>query len=402
MALLKIANRMNGIESSPTLRLNALAQELAKQGKDIVNLTAGETDFPTAEPVKEALIEAVKANFTRYTPTHGIPELRTAVAEWFKKNWGLNYAASQITLTSGVKQGIFNLLFAMINPGDEVLIPAPYWVSYPEMVRMMGGVPIEIPSDPKNGFLIAPADLKAKLTSKTRLLILNFPNNPTGALLPLASLKAIAKSLEGTDVLVAADEIYGGLCFDGAEFTSFAALSADAYQRTITFNGLSKTHAMTGWRVGFAAGPQNIIDTLGVIQGQSSTHIPSFIQKACLRAVSIDPADMKAKSADLQKRRDLALGILRSANGVILEKPQGAFYLFPDVSKFYQSTSPAGKRVTNSDSLSEYLLEEGGVAVVPGRPFGEDRCIRVSFSRDTETLKQGCERIVAALQKLQR
>jgi aspartate aminotransferase len=402
MSFIQIANRMNGIESSPTLRLNALAQELTKQGKDIVNLTAGETDFPTAEPIKDALIAAVKADFTRYTATHGIPELRVAVAEWFKSNWGLSYESNQITLTSGVKQGIFNLLFATINPGDEVLIPAPYWVSYPEMVRMMGGVPIAVPAEPKTGFLLDPQALKTKITSKTRMLILNSPNNPTGALFSRKVLQAIAESLLGTDVMVASDEIYGGLCFDGAEFTPFASLSADAYQRTITFNGLSKSHAMTGWRVGFAAGPKNIIDTLGIIQGQSSTHIPSFIQKACLKALTVDPADMKTKSLDLQNRRDLALGILLSARGIILEKPVGAFYLFPDVSAFYQTTSPAGKRVTNSDSLSEYLLEEGGVAVVPGRPFGEDRCIRISFSRDTETLKRGCERVVAALQKLKR
>lgn len=400
MDLLRIAERMRGIESSPTLRLNALAQELAKQGKDIVNLTAGETDFPTAEPVKEALVQALKENFTRYTATHGIPELRASIAAWYERSWGLKYNKDQVTVTSGAKQGIFNLLFGLISPGDEVLIPQPYWVSYPEMVRMMGGVPIAVPTEPGEGFVLRPEQLLKKISKKTRMVILNSPNNPTGALWPRESLQALAKGLEGTDILVASDEIYGGLCFAGAVFTPFASLSPDAYARTITFNGLSKSHAMTGWRVGFAAGPRELIDTMGIIQGQSATHIPSFIQKAAIRALEIPASDMAEKSRDLEERRNLALEVLRRAKELRIKDPQGAFYLFPDVSAYYGRSSVLGKKVTGSDSLCEYLLEEGGIAAVPGRPFGEDRCIRISFSRDRDTIRKGCERVVAALEKL--
>lgn len=399
MDLLQIANRMKGIEASPTIRLNALAQELSKQGKDIVNLTAGETDFASPLVARSAAIDSINSDFSKYTGAHGIPELRAAICEWFKRAWNLEYKAENVTVTCGAKQGLFNFFFAVLNAGDEVLIPQPYWVSYPEMVRMMGGIPKFLPSEPENGFNVNPKDVLSAITPKTRVLVLNTPNNPTGAYWGEDALREIAKGLEGTNILVVSDEIYGGLLFGGMKYLPFAKISSDAFSRTITFNGLSKSHAMTGWRIGFAAGPKSIIDSMGIIQGQSATHIPSILQKAVIAALSVDTGDMSAKSRDLEARCKLALDLL-NIEGIKLKAPTGAFYLFPDVSFFYGKKTPSGKQVNGSDSIAEYLLEEVGVAVVPGRPFGEDRCIRISFSKDMETIRKGCQRIVAALQKL--
>ncbi|RYZ98786.1 MAG: aminotransferase class I/II-fold pyridoxal phosphate-dependent enzyme, partial [Proteobacteria bacterium] len=259
-SITRLAPRMDGVEASPTVRLNSIAQEMIRDGKDIVNLTAGETDFDTPQPIKDAAIKALLAGQTRYTAPHGTAELRKAISAWFLRDFGLSYAPSQTTVTVGVKQGIFHLIQATVGPGDEVLIPRPYWVSYPEMVRLAGGTPVLIDCD--DAFRLDLNDFRAKLSPRSRLLLLNSPNNPSGAMNSAADLAEIARLLEGTSVLVSSDEIYSSLVYDGAKFVSFAKLSEDAYARTVTFNGLSKSHAMTGWRVGFAAGPLNIIEAM--------------------------------------------------------------------------------------------------------------------------------------------
>lgn len=391
-SLLKLAPRMRGVEASPTVRLNALAQEMIRAGKDIVNLTAGETDFETPENIKKAAISALAAGQTRYTAPHGSVELRKGLVNWFKRDFGLEYDLRQITVTVGVKQGLFNLILATVGPGDEVLIPSPYWVSYPEMVRIAGGTPVIIPSE--GSFHLDIPKIKAALTERTRLLLLNSPNNPCGGMYERAEMKALAELLEGTSCLVASDEIYSALVYDGREFVSFASLSSDAFRRTITFNGLSKSHAMTGWRVGFAAGPEAVIEAMGILQAQSSTHITSFVQPAALEALKQNREEFRPRLHEMQARRDLTVHLLKQIPGLNLEVPKGAFYAFPDVSEH------CNKLGGGSDLLAEHLLKEAGVAVVPGKPFGDDGKIRISFAKDLKTLENGLERISRALQKI--
>jgi len=394
MQIFRLSGRMNGVESSPTVRLNALATEMIKAGKDVINLTAGETDFETPDSVKQAAVLAIGAGKTRYTAPHGIPELRQAVSDWFARDFSLKYEPKQITVSSGVKQGLFHLMLATVGAGDEVLIPSPYWVSYPEMVRIAGGTPVVLPWTGK--FSLDVEQIKRSLGPKTRMLVLNSPNNPCGGMYSRSELEQVAKLLEGTGVLVASDEIYSSLVYDGAEFISFAALSPDAYRRTITFNGLSKSHAMTGWRVGFAAGETSIIEALGILQAQSSTHIATFIQTAAITALQQTASDFAPRLRDMQARRDLTVRHLMAIPGVKMEIPQGAFYAFPDLSAYTPAFGGS------SVALAEYLLNEAGVAVVPGKPFGDDRFIRLSFAKDLKSLENGLSRLASALAKVKR
>lgn len=389
--LFSLAPRMTGVESSPTVRLNALAQEMIRSGKDVINLTAGETDFDTPENIKNAAIKAIQSGQTRYTAPHGIPELRKAVSDWFMRDFALNYAAKDVTVTVGVKQGIFNLILATVGAGDEVLIPSPYWVSYPEMVRLAGGTPVIVPCGAD--FSLDLNAVKSKLNSKTRLILLNSPNNPSGGMYTKQELVSLAQLLEGTNVLVSSDEIYSSLVYDKNEFVAFATLSKDAFSRTITFNGLSKSHAMTGWRVGFAAGPTAIIDAMGILQAQSSTHITSFVQTAAIEALKQTQEEFAPRLKDMQARRDLTVSMLQKIPGLKMGTPKGAFYAFPDVSAF-------SDKIGKSEAIAEYLLKEAGVAVVPGKPFGDDNRIRISFAKDMKSLEKAYLRIQAALQKV--
>ena len=395
----KLAKRMESLKPSPTLSLNALAQSMQKQGIDVVNLTAGETDFPTPEAVSAAAIQALRAGKTRYTPAHGIPALRKGVAGWFASRWNLHYSEKQVTVTAGVKQGIFNLALANLDPGDEVVIPAPYWVSYPAIVEVAGAKPVFVASSSRDGFRVDPEKIRRAITPRTRWLVLNSPNNPTGAIQSRADLEAIAKALEGTEVLAISDEIYAELSYGGG-FVPFASLSADAFRRTITMNGLSKSHAMTGWRVGFIAGDEKLIDAMGTLQGQSLSNITTFVQDAALAALAVPQSEIERMRDSLHARRDLAHRLLTRERGLVLAPPPGAFYCFPDVSAWYGKRSPAGTAISDSASLSEYLLKDALVAVVPGVAFGEDRCIRLSFATDEATLTMGIDRILSALQKL--
>lgn len=393
MNLYRLADRMRNVESSPTVRLNALAQEMIKSGKDVINLTAGETDFPTAKAVQEAAVRAIEQGHTRYTAPHGIPELRKAVAAWFQRDFGLNYEPKQITVSAGVKQGLFHLILSAVGPGDEVLIPAPYWVSYPEMVRIAGGTPVIVPSGSKFGLNVP--ELKKRMNERSRLLILNSPNNPSGGMYSPDELRECAKLLEGTGILVASDEIYSSLVYGEEKFIPFASLSQDAYDRTITFNGLSKSHAMTGWRVGFAAGPSALIEAMGILQAQSSTHITSFVQYASIEALKQTKEEFAPRLEAMRSRRDLVVRLLRSIPHVDVVVPEGAFYVFPDISHYSKLLSGG------SEALAEYLLKEAGVAVVPGKPFGDDNRIRISFANDLNNLEKALKRVAAALQKLE-
>lgn len=400
MAVNDLSQRMSKVKPSATLALNAKAKQMKQDGIDVVNLTAGETDFPTDESIQMAAAEAMAAGSTRYTPAHGIPALRSRVQTWFKKRWGLNYETDQITVTAGVKQGLFNLMLATVDPGDEVIIPAPYWVSYPVMVEIAGGTPVILSTKPEEGFRIDPERVKELITPKTRMLILNSPNNPTGAVQTKGDLKEIAKILEGTDILVVSDEIYGELVYIDDAFVPFASLSEDAYRRTVTMNGLSKSHAMTGWRVGFVAADKAIIKALGSLMGQSVSNITSFVQDASITALDLPSKNIEEMRLTMQERRDRVLSLLGENEQIRFRPPSGAFYCFPDLSHWFGKKTPKGKLVENSQDLAAYLLEDALVAVVPGSAFGEDRCIRLSFATDLETLEKGLRRLLSALDSL--
>ena len=398
--LYSLADRMKVIKPSPTMALNALAKSMQADGMDVVNLTAGETDFSTDESIQAAAVQAMKDGRTRYTPPHGISELRTKVADWFQRRYNLTYQSEQVTVTAGVKQGLFNLMLSLIGPGDEVIIPCPYWVSYPAMVELAGGTPVYVPCDPEDGFRLVPERVKEAITSKSRMLIINSPNNPTGAMQTQNDLRSIAEMLEGTNIIVASDEIYSELTYVEDKFISFAALSEDAYRRTITFNGLSKSHAMTGWRVGFAAGDASIIKSLGILQSQSVSNITSFVQDAAIEALNLPSSSFSEMREVMRTRRDRVTDILKVENDIILLSPEGAFYCFPDMSAWFGKTSPKGMKIKDCSSLSEYFLQEALVATVPGIAFGEESCIRISFATDLDTLNKGIDRILSALQKL--
>jgi aspartate aminotransferase len=395
-----LADRMASLKPSPTLSLNALAQSMQKQGIDVINLTAGETDFPTPSVISEAAITALRAGKTRYTPAHGVPALRKKVTEWFSGHWGLKYSEKQVTVTAGVKQGIFNLALASLNPGDEVLIPAPYWVSYPAIIEVMGAKSIILPTSPDDGFRLDPELVRKAIGPKTRWLILNFPNNPTGAIASREDLQKIAKILEGTEILVISDEIYADLSYSKDQYCPFASISEDAFRRTITMNGLSKSHAMTGWRVGFIAGDEALIEAMGTIQGQSLSNLTTFVQDAAIEALGYPLKEIHKMRDSLGERRDFALSLFAREKRIKLAPPPGAFYLFPDFSAWYGKRTPSGMAISDSISLSDYLLREALVAVVPGSAFGEDRCLRLSFATDKKSIEKGIARILEALEKL--
>ncbi len=400
MAVNDLSKRMAKVKPSATLALNAKAKQMKQDGVDVINLTAGETDFSTDESIQASATSAMAAGNTRYTPAHGTVQLRQRVQTWFKERWGLLYEMDQLTVTAGVKQGLFNLMLATINPEDEVIIPAPYWVSYPVMVEIAGGKPVILSTKPEEGFRINPQAVKELITPKTRMLILNSPNNPTGAVQTKDDLEAIAKSLEGTNILVVSDEIYSELVYRDKAFVPFASLSADAFRRTVTMNGLSKSHAMTGWRVGFVAADKSIIKALGSLMGQSVSNITSFVQDASITALDLPKGKIEETRLTMQERRDRVLAILTEYEDIKIPTPNGAFYCFPDLSRWYGKKTPKGKTLENSQDLASYLLEDALVAVVPGSAFGEDRCVRLSFATDLETLEKGSHRLLSALSSL--
>lgn len=402
MTITKLSLRMANVKPSVTLALNAQAKQMIKDGVDVINLTAGETDFDTDQTIQNAAIRGMKEGHTRYTPSHGTLDLRLKVQEWFNIRWGLRYEIDELTVTAGVKQALFNLMLAVVNDGDEVIVPSPYWVSYPTMVEIAGGVSVFLPTTPESGFRIDPTELQQRISKRTRMIVLNSPNNPTGAIQSRKDLIAIAKILEGTDILVVSDEIYGELNYSADSCVPFASISDDAFSRTVTMNGLSKSHAMTGWRVGFAAGPKSIIKAMGSLMGNSVSNITSFVQDASIAALEIPSCEIQSMRDTMLERRDLVLRLLSQEKNLFLLPPEGAFYCFPDLSYWFGTKTVQGKQIQNSQDLAAYLLEEALVAVVPGVAFGEDRCVRISFATDLESLEKGITRILSALKRLAR
>lgn len=381
-----LTDRVNILSESITIAISTLAQELKAQGKNILSFSAGEPDFDTPQVIKDAAIKAINDGFTKYTAVDGIPELKAAIALKLKRDNGLDYKPNQIIANNGAKHSLYNLFACTIQAGDEVIIPAPYWVTYPELVMYCGGSVVEIMTDDESGFKITPEQLKAALTPKTKMLILTSPSNPTGAVYSREELTALAKVLEGTNVLVASDEMYEKLIYDG-EFTSAAAVSEDMYQRTITINGLSKSVAMTGWRFGYmAAANTEIIQATKKLQSQSTSNINSITQKAAIVGLNGEAdADIETMRVQFKARRDEAVKLFNEIDGLSVLSPAGAFYLFVNI-----------KEVSNdSMQFCKELLEDQGIAVVPGVGFGSEGYFRFSFATDIDSIREGIKRIAA-------
>ncbi|NOJ95934.1 pyridoxal phosphate-dependent aminotransferase [Corallococcus coralloides] len=389
---MKLARRLQAIKPSATLALNARAKALAASGKDVVVLAAGEPDFDTPEFVKQAAIEALRAGFTKYTATAGMPELREAVCRKLEKDNGLKYAPDQVVVTAGGKQSLYNCFQALLDEGDEVIIFAPYWVSYPDMVHLAGGTPVIVPTREEDGYAPDPAAIKKALTPRTRAIILNSPANPTGAVYSRATLEGIADAVRGHDCLIVTDDMYEKLLYTGEPFLNLGNVAPDLVPRLLVSNGLSKSHAMTGWRLGYAAGPKALISGMQLVQDQSTSNASSITQKAALAALSGPSDTITAMVSEYRERRDLFVAGLNAIPGIRCRMPEGAFYAMADVRGLLGKTYK-GKPLTDSLQLSEALLNDFLVAAVPGDPFGAPGYIRMSFVTSREVLQKGLTRL---------
>ncbi len=396
-----IAKRLQTVKPSPTLAVAAKAKELTMQGINIISLAAGEPDFDTPDNIKLAAIEAIKNGATKYTMVSGTPELRKAVCEKFKRENGLDYKIDEIIVSAGGKQVIYNLFMATIDEGDEVIIPAPYWVSYPDIVLLAGGVPVFVSSDMTSGFKALPEDIEKTITKKSKWLILNSPNNPSGAAYTENELAKIADLVRKYPHLyVMSDDIYEHITFDGFKFTTLAAIAPDIKDRIFIVNGVSKSYSMTGWRIGYGAGSKFIIKAMDVIQSQSTSNPSSISQVAALEALSGPQDYIKTNTANFQKKRDLVLFMLNKINGLDCYKSEGAFYLFPKCSDLFGKQTPKGEKINSSSDLATYLLEVANVAVVPGIAFGLEGYFRISYATSTELLTDACNRMGQAISQL--
>lgn len=389
-----LSERAKRIKPSPTLAMDAKAKAMKGQGADIVNFGVGEPDFDTPENIKEAAIKAIRDGFTKYTPVGGIDDLKDAIAEKLKAENGLDYGREEIIVSCGAKHSLYNIAQALYGAGDEVIIPSPYWVSYPDQVLLNDATPVIVKTYEKDSFMLKAEALEANITRNTKALILNSPSNPTGLTYDEKTLHEIADVAQRHDMYIVSDEIYEKLLYDGARHVSIASLGDEMRKKTIVVNGLSKSHAMTGWRIGYAAGPRDVIKAMTNIQSQSTSNPTSIAQKAAVEALR-GPQDFIGKMlAEFDKRRKYLVGELNSIAGVSCLMPTGAFYAFPNTSKLY------GGRVKDSSELALYLLEEAGVALVAGGAFGDDAHIRISYATSMEGIKKAVGRIREAIAAL--
>ena len=392
-----IATRLSNIKPSPTIAVTQKARELKAAGRNIIGLGAGEPDFDTPDNIKEAAIAAIRSGDTKYTAVDGTPALKKAICAKFKRENGLDYTPEQVTVGTGGKQVLYNALMATLNPGDEVIVPAPYWVSYPDMVLLADGVPVPVECPADTGFKLQPADLEKAITPKTKWLILNSPNNPTGAAYTRAELKALTDVLvRHPHVWVMTDDMYEHLNYDGFEFTTPAQVEPSLYDRTLTVNGVSKAYAMTGWRIGYAAGPKELIKAMGVIQSQSTSNPSSVSQAAAVEALNGPQDFIKERAEAFKERRDLVVSMLNQASGIKCHKPEGAFYVYPSCEGTIGKTTPDGKVIGTDEDFVTYLLESEGVAVVQGSAFGLAPFFRISYATSTAELEEACQRIQRA------
>ncbi len=394
-----ISEKVQRIGASPTLKMSAKAKAMKAEGIDVIDLTAGEPDFPTPEKIKEAGIKAIKENFTKYTDNKGIPALRKAIADRLKEDQGLEYDPKDILVSTGAKSSLFHLIQTLVDEDEEVIIPSPFWVTYPECVNFAKGKPVMVETRQEDGFRLTPEALRNAITPATKAIILNNPSNPTGAAYTREQLMALADVIRKEDIYVIADEIYGNLVYDDLEFTSFASLDPEIKKKTIVINGVSKSYSMTGWRIGFAAGPEEIIAGMARLQSHTTSNACSIAQKAALEAYSGSQHEVARMKAEFQRRRNYCLMRLDSIPGLSCFKPQGAFYLFPDVRSFYDKEFN-GARIRNSYGMAYYLLKEAKVAIVPGDSFGADSFIRMTYAASMSNLEKGLDRITEALAKL--
>ncbi len=393
-----LSERAKSIKPSPTLAIDAKAKSLKASGHDVVNFGVGEPDFDTPENIKEAAAKALRDGFTKYTPVGGIDPLKDAIIEKFKKDNTLDYAREEIIVSCGAKHSLYNIAQSLYGPGDEVIIPAPYWVSYPDQVILNDAVPVVVKTYESDAFMLRPDILESHITPRTKALILNSPSNPTGLTYDRKKLEMIAEVALRHNLYVISDEIYEKLVYDGAEHVSIASLANEIKKKTIVVNGLSKSHAMTGWRVGFAAGPKDIIKAMTNIQSQSTSNPNSVAQKAAVEALTGPQDFIGIMRKEFDRRRKFLVSELNSMPDVRCITPTGAFYAFPNISGLFGKEN--GKPIFNSSDLALYLLEQANVALVPGDAFGEDGHLRLSYATSMENLKKGVERIKEAFDRL--
>lgn len=397
--MIKIAKRIMDLEESVTLAITAKAKELRASGRDIISFGAGEPDFDTPDNIKATAIKAIEDGHTKYTPVSGIVELKDAIIEKFKADNALDYERSEILISCGGKHSFFNLCQSIINPGDEVIVPAPYWVSYPEMVKLAGGIPVVVHTDESTGLKMTTDAFKGAITPKTKAVIINSPSNPTGAVYSREELTGIVEAAVEADVLLISDDIYEEITYGDVPFVSVASLSKAARDNTVVLNGVSKTYSMTGWRIGYAAGPEEIISAMTKVQSQSTSNPTSISQWAAVEAIKGTKDEILRRCDEFKKRRDIMVAGLNRIEGVSCMVPSGAFYVFANVSKLY-GKSVTDKIIGSSVELSAYLLEDADVAVVPGKAFGDDDHIRLSYACTEDNIKEGLSRIKKALDDL--
>jgi aspartate aminotransferase len=390
-----LSDRINNLSTSQTLAMAALARELKAQGKDIISLSLGEPDFNTPDFIKEAAKKAIDENYSTYSPVDGYMDLKEAICRKFKRDNNLDYKPANVVVSTGAKQSLYNVAQVMLNDGDEVILPAPYWVSYSEIVKMSGGIPVEVPTSIENDFKITPQQLEAAITPKTKMIWYSSPCNPSGSVYSREEFTAIAEVLKKyPNIYIVADEIYEHINFSGT-FCSIASIPG-MFERTITVNGVAKAFAMTGWRIGYIGAPEFIAKACTKMQGQVTSGANSIAQRATITAVDADPSVLNEMVAAFKSRRDLVVGLIKEIPGLKINVPEGAFYVFPDVSSFFGKTL-RGTLINNADDFSMYLLSEANVATVTGDAFGNPNCIRFSYATSEELLTEAMKRIKEVL-----
>ena len=392
-----LSDTLARIKPSPTMAVTAKAAELRAAGQDVIGLGAGEPDFDTPDPIKQAAIAAIGRGETKYTKVDGTPELKAAIIAKFKRENGLDYAPEQITVNAGGKHTIFNAMMASLNPGDEVLIPTPYWVSYPDIVLIAGGTPVMVETSIDSGFKVTPDALAAAITPKSKWLIFNSPSNPSGAAYSRDEIKALTDVLvDHPQLWVLTDDMYEHIVYDGFEFTTVAQVEPRLYERTLTMNGVSKAYAMTGWRIGYAGGPAELIKAMAKVQSQSTSNPCSISQAAAVEALSGAQDFIPERARVFQERRDLVVSMLNQADGISCPTPEGAFYVYPSCAGVIGRKTPDGRTIESDLDFVTYLLESQGVAAVHGEAFGLSPHFRVSYATSTELLEAACQRIQRA------
>ncbi|XBQ14900.1 MAG: pyridoxal phosphate-dependent aminotransferase [Oceanicaulis sp.] len=394
--ILRSSEALSRVQPSATIAVTQKARELKSQGVDVIGLGAGEPDFDTPDHIKEAAIEAIRRGATKYTNVDGLPELKEAICAKFKRDNGLDYKPEQVNVSPGGKPVLYNAFVATLDPGDEVVIPTPYWVSYPEMARLCGGVPVFAPAGVEDGFKLKPETLDKAITPKTRWVVLNSPSNPTGAAYTMDELKALGEVLERhPHVLVLTDDMYEHLVYDGFKFATIAEAVPSLYERTLTMNGVSKAYAMTGWRIGYAAGPQKLIKAMAKVMSQTTSNPCSISQWASVAALNGAHDFLAPRNEAFRKRRDAMLEKIERAPGLTAPRPEGAFYIFADCAGLIGKTSPGGREMKTDLDVCDALLSEKAVAVVPGEAFGAAPGFRLSYATDDAALEEAGQRIVA-------